>query len=207
MVYFYETNVKLIYMKKNIIFLILSLFISLISARADSWDDFSNVDRMWDGQKSITNKEFENVINSLEEKGKQKEEKKLKKKRKKLFGTGTTLHSELNPDNNIPELESVKSDDNGILVNISVHLIIDGKQLEKGYYNVFAEKDDENKKLYVSLYQSQYFKGKIEVTATEDDFGEEDLNFAKIIPFNESFVKIIFGSIDYNAYAYVPYTE
>lgn len=195
-------------MKKYFFILVLSICLLPISVKADSWDDFSNVDRMWDGQKSITNKEFENVINALEEKGKQKEEKNAKKKRKKLFGTGTTLHSELNPDNaNIQELQSIKPDDNGILVNLPVHAIIDGKTFEKGYYSVFAQKDDENKKYYINFYQSQYFKGKLEVTETEDDFGEEELNFAKIIPFNDSFVKIIFGSIDFNAYAFIPYIE
>lgn len=195
-------------MRRNFVFLILSICLLPISVNADSWDDFSNVDRMWDGQKSITNQEFEKVINALEEKGKQKEEKKVKKKRKKLFGTGTTLHSELNPDNaNIQEFESIKPDENGILVNLPVHAIIDGKQLEKGYYNVFAQKDEENKKCYINFYQSQYYKGKVEVTETEDDFGEENINFAKIIPYNESFIKLIFGSIDFNAYVYIPYVE
>lgn len=195
-------------MRRNFVFLILSICLLPISVNADSWDDFSNVDRMWDGQKSITNQEFEKVMSALEEKGKQKEEKKIKKKRKKLFGTGTTLHSELNPDNvNIQEFESIKPDENGILINLPVHAIIDGKQLEKGYYNVFAQKDDENKKCYINFYQSQYYKGKVEVTETEDDFGEENINFAKIIPYNESFIKLIFGSIDFNAYVYIPYVE
>lgn len=195
-------------MKKNIVLFFVIVFFVQLSVFADSWDDFSNVDRMWDGQKSITNKEFENVINALEEKGKQKEEKKIKKKRKKLFGNGTTLHSELNPDNDsIQEFESIKPDENGSLVNLSVHAYLNGKSLEKGYYNVFARRDEENKKIYISFYQSQYLKGEIEGIETDDDFGEEALNFARIIPYNDSFVKIIFGSIDFNAYAYIPYVE
>ena len=61
--------------------------------------------------------------------------------------------------------------------------------LEQGYYKIIAERDDKNKKLYVNLYQSQFFKGKIEVNETTDDFGEEKLDFARILPYNESFVK------------------
>ncbi len=181
------------------------LFCSVSFANADSWDDFGNLDRMWDGQKSITNQEFEQVMDKLEEKEKQKEQKKVKKKRKKLFGGGTTLHEELNPDANIQELDVLKPKEDGILVNIPVGLNLNGKILEKGYYNVFAKKDDETKKLYISFYQSQFYKGQIEVVETEDDYGEEELDFAKIIPYNDSFVKIIFGSIDFNAYAYIPY--
>ena len=181
---------------RKILFISLILLMLQSSAFADSWDDFSNLDRIWDGQKSITNQEFEQVMEKLEEKGKQQEAKKVKKKRKKLFGGGTTLHNELNPDVTIQELDPLKPSDEGILVNVSVHLLIDGKSLEKGFYKVFAEKDEETGKLYVSFYQSQFYKGKIEVIETEDDYGEEDLNFAKIIPYNESFVKLIFGIKD-----------
>ena len=50
-------------------------------------------------------------------------------------------------------------------------------------------------------------KAKIEATETEEDYGEEEVNFVGIKNYNESFVKLIFGSIDFNAYAYVPYVE
>ena len=32
-------------------------------------------------------------------------------------------------------------------------------------------------------------------------------NFAKLIPYNDSFVKIIFGCLDFNGYAFIPYIE
>lgn len=190
---------------KMLFSLLMCLLFFSPSVKADSWDDFSNLDRIWDGQKSITNQEFEQVMDKLEEQNKQKEEKKNKKKRKKLFGGGTTLHEELNPDSNIPELDSLKPKTDGILVNVPVQIVIDGKPLEKGYYKLMAEKDEEHKKIYVNFYQSQFFKGKVEVVETQDDYGEESLDFAKIIPYNESFVKLIFGSIDFNAYVYLPY--
>ena len=196
-------------MKKNLLFItFIALFFITHRTYADSWDDFSNIDRMWDGQKSITNQEFEQVVEKLEEKGKQKEEKQNKKKRKKLFGNGTTLHSELNPDSNsIQELDSLQPDNEDVLVNIPVDIVIGDKILEKGYYKVLPEKNNEEIKVYINLYQSQFFKGKIEVTETEDDFDEPTLNFAKVLPCNESFIKIIFGSLDFNAYVYVPYVN
>lgn len=190
--------------KKILSIFILSFAINI--AYADSWDDFSNLDRAWDGQKSITNQEFEKVIDKLEEKTKQKEEKQVKKKRKKLFGSGTTLHEELNPDGDIQELDVLKpKKEEGILLNTPVQLIIDGNVLEKGFYKIFSKRDEESKKLYINFYQSQFFKGRVEVTETDDDYGKDVLDFVDIQPFNDSFVKIIYGSIDFNAYTYIPY--
>lgn len=192
--------------KISSIFFINIAFSGLL-ASADGWDDFSAVDRMWDGQKSITNQEFEKVMEKLEDKGKQKQEKQKKKRFKKLFGAGTTLHNELNPDNEITEIPDFKNKEEGVLVNLPVQIFIDGKPLEKGFYKLVAERDSDSKKIYVNFYQSQFLKAKLEVNETDDDFGEEMLDFAKIIPYNDSFVKMIFGSIDFNAYAYIPYIE
>lgn len=194
-------------MKRIFLISVILVFFNSVAVNADSWDDFSNVDRMWDGQKSITNQQFEQVMEKLEEKGKQKEEKLQQKKRKKLFGTGSTLHTELNPDGDVREIPMLSSKSEGILVNIPVSLVINGQILDKGYYKIYPEKDDISKKLYISLYQSQYFKGKVEVVETDDDYGEDTLDFAKILPVNESFVKLIVGSLDFNAYVLLPYVD
>lgn len=189
---------------KRFLLLIVFLASSQLLTKADSWDDFTNVDRMWDGQKSITNQEFDQVVEKLEEKGKLQEEKKQKKKRKKLFGGGSTLHTELNPDNNVMEIESIDKEED-LVLNSPVQLIIGKNLLEKGFYKVVGERSSDDKKLYVNFYQSQFLKAKVQVVETEDDYGEENINFVKILPYNDSFVKLIFGSIDFNAYAYIPY--
>ena len=186
-------------------FLLILLFALALPILADEWDDFGNVERMWDGQKSITNKEFDQVVDALEANKKQKEDKQRKKKIKKVSGGGTSLHTELNPDKEIKEIPDLKNKgEEGILVNTPVNLILGDKILEKGYYKVIARKD-ENKRAIVSFYQSQFFKGELEVNETEDDFGEESLDFAKIIPYNDSYMRMIFGSLDFNAYAFVPF--
>ena len=194
-------------MKKVFVIIIIAAFFTTLNAYADSWDDFSEVDRMWDGQKSITNQQFEQVMEKLEEKGKQKEEKIKQKKRKKLFGTGSTLHTELNPDTDVQEIPMLKSKNEGTLINIPVQIIVEGKVLDRGYYKIFTERDKESHKSFISFYQSQYYKGKVEVTETEDDYGEELLDFAKILPYNESFVKLIVGSLDFNAFVLLPFVD
>lgn len=194
-------------MRKTFLFTLILAALVQLSASAENWDDFSNLDRMWDGQKAVTNQEFEQVMEKLEEKGKQKEEKIIKKKRKKLFGNGSTLHNELNPDKDINEIPELKEEKEDLIINIPVQLIIDGKILERGFYKVLPEIDEKTQKKYINFYQSQFLKGRIEVIETESDFEEDLLDFAKILPFNESFIKLIFGSIKFNAYAFIPFTE
>lgn len=179
----------------------------IMPTMADSWDDFSNVDRMWDGQKSITNQEFEQVMEKLEEGEKKKEEKQSKKKIRSLLGGGKLLHADAEPKIESNELELAKLKEEGVLINLPVVVYIDSKPLEKGYYKLFAERDEKDNKTYVNFYQSQFLKARLQVQETEDDYGQDELDFAKIIPYNDSFVKFIFGSIDFNAYAFVPFVE
>ena len=192
-------------MKRTIIFLIAMLILPAQNVFADSWDDYADLDRAWDGQKTITNKEFEQAMDLLQQKQKRKEARQKKRKAKKISGGGTSLHSELNPDKEINEVQ-LKPKDEGILINLPIHLIIDCKTLDKGYYKVIATKDNDNK-IFINFYQSQFFMGKIEATETEEDFNQENVDFAEIIPYKDSFVKMVFGGIDFNAYAIVPYEE
>jgi hypothetical protein len=180
---------------------------SVQSCYAESWDDYANLDHAWDGQKTVTNKEFEQVMDALQQKAKKKEAKQKKKRAKKISGGGTSLHNELNPDKIITELESVKPASEELLINLPVTLVVDGQQLEKGYYNVVGERDKDNNKIYLALYQAHYLKAKIEANETEEDYGEDEVNFVKVKDYNDSFVKLIFGSIDFNAYAYIPFIE
>ena len=192
-------------MKKTYL-LIFGIVLSLLSANADGWDDLADVERMWDGQKTITNQDFEKVMDALEAGEKKKEEKQQKKKIKKISGGGTSLHSELKPEGEIFENSSLKFNEEGFLVNIPVNLILDNEKIEKGFYKLLGERNDKGE-IYLSFYQSQIFNGKALAIETEDDFGEKEINFAKVLPYNDSFVKIIYGSIDFNAYTLIPYIE
>ena len=123
---------------------------------------------------------------------------------RKIGGGGTSLHPDLNPDSEIKSLDPVKKTEEGLLLNIPVNLVIDGQILEKGFYKIIAKKDEENN-IFLMFYQSQYFKGKVRASETNDDYDSESLDFVKLIPYNKNFVKIIFGSLDFNAYAYIRY--
>jgi len=174
----------------------------------DFFDDYTGIEHAWDGQKSITDKEFEQAIDTLTEKQKKKEEKAKKKKIKKISGGGTSLHKGLEPMSEISAQDTLKEkgEFDGQLLNIPVDVVVDGNILERGYYNVFGEKD-KNGEVYLSFYQAHYFKGKIKAHVTKNDFDAENLDFVKIEPYDDDYVRVMYGSLDFNAYAYLRYTD
>lgn len=170
---------------------------------ADIYNGMRDEGNLWENQKPVTDKEFEAAIDTLQAKKKQKEAKQRKKKIKKVSGGGTSLHPGLDPTNEITELEPLKTNkDEGRLVNIPVDLLIDNGILEKGYYNVYGEKDKEGN-IYFSFYQSQFLKGKVKAKETQYDFESDDIDFAKFEPYDDNYVRIIYGSLDFNAYVYL----
>lgn len=194
-------------MAKIVFMLFMCFILSFQTCFADdSWNDFSGLDRVWDGQKSITNKEFEDVMSVLEQNKAKKEEKLNKKKIKKISGGGTSLHKDLSPDAEIRNLAPLKNDEDGNILNIPVKIIIDEVPLDKGFYKVIAQKD-KNNDIYFMFYQSQFFKGKVRACETNEDYDEDELNFVKLTPYNNHFVKVIYGCLDFNAYAYIRFIE
>ena len=200
---FFKKKLYIIIMKRKIFLIVLAFCFSVFTANAEEWDDFSGVTNLWDGQKAITNDEFEKAIDVLQGKQKKKEAKKQKRKIKKLSGGGTSLHSGLDPMKEIKAQDPLKKEDEtGQLINIPVKVYLGEKTLEEGYYNVYGEKD-KNGEIYLSFYQSQFFKGKVKASETQDDFNSDNINFVKLIPYNEDYVKIAFGSLDFNAYVFL----
>ena len=186
-------------------FLICILFspFSLAVTNLDA-SDYGDLDNAWSGQKVITNKEYEDTINALEEKKNQKEEKQKKKKLKKF--KGESLHKDLDatlddlPDQSLkdPELEEQ-------IVQLPVNIVVNDKVLEKGYYRVEGEKNKNG--VFINLYQSHDLIAKIKAKETDDDFGEKDIMFVKVLPYKDGIMKMIYGSIKLNAYTYLRYVE
>lgn len=191
---------------QKLLFLVMVCLISnsafaVSNINASDYEDFNNT---LSGQKSITNKEFDEVVDALEKKKKAKEEKAQKKKLKKF--KGESLHKDLDatiedlPDQTIedPELEEQ-------VILFHVDMVIDGKIIEKGYYRAFAEK--ENGVLYLKFFQAHNLVAKLKARETDDDFGEQDIMFVKLLPYKDGIMKIIYGSVDYNTYAFIRYVE
>ena len=192
-------------MRKKLFYILIAFFVFFSqSVLAENWEEYTDLDKAWEGQKTITNQEFEKVMDALNDKDEKAKDKKKKKMFKKIVGGGESLHEELELAKNLGEIPELKANKDGTLINIPVDILLDKKILERGYYSVVGERK-KNNKVYLKLYQSQFLKGEIEVIETNDDFDEKTIDFARIVQYNENFVKLIFGSIDFNAYIYLPF--
>lgn len=176
---------------RKIIIIIFAIIISagnFVFADGDLWDNYG--DQNIYGQKPVSDKEFEQALES----------KKGKKKR----------------DKNIPKGESFQqSNETDSIINVSKELPVlliplnlkspDGSIIPTGHYQVEGFK--ENGKTYLKLYQSHYVIAKLTAEETNDDFGETSINFVKLIPHGEAHVQIVFGNVNFNAYSVIDIAE
>lgn len=190
-------------MKKILYFIVFLYFIfaspKFISAAfADSTDDFGDgagsfgdygksIDDSLYKQKPITDETFEKTMQKLESKKKGKKKKQFKGK-----SMQEADHSQY--------LDEVA--ENYLLLLLPVDLIAnDGAEIPMGHYKVVAKKDKD--KVYIDFYQSYSKVASVPGVLTDSDFGESKINFVKIFPYDENQVKLIYGSIDFNAYAFI----
>lgn len=192
-------------MIRNILLSFLTIvFLSVSVMAADDWSDYNNVDNAWDGQKTITNKQFEQTMDALQAKAKKKEAKKREKAIRKVKGSSLIPQMDAHNDNMVNENPDDIIDE-GQLINIPVDFVVDDKMIDRGYYKVVGVRKQNN--VYLMFYQAHSLKAKIKANETEDDFNQQYVQFVKILPFDEHRMKIIFGSLEFNAYAYIDFVD
>ena len=192
-------------MEKRFLIIVLLLFLLPLAVFAEEdWSGYYNIDSAWDGQKSITNKQFEETMDALQAKQKKKEARQREKAIRKVKGSSLNPELDAHKDDLVNEQPDETLDEFQLL-NIPVNFVSNGEIIDCGYYQVLGEK--KNDEVYLLLYQAHTLKAKIKAKETKDDFDEETIKFVKAIPCNDHQIKIIFGSVDFNAYAYVNFVE
>ena len=180
-----------------LLFISMIFFFSVFSDDLDvtkSWSELSNVENAWDGQKMITEKEYKKVIDALE---KRKNAKKIRAEKK----AGNPL---MKPSEDGSEADFLtKYQEQYPLLNLSVPVQTPSGIVPVGHYKVIGTK--KNGKVYINLCQAYDVIGKIPAIETEDDFNSEEINFVKLEQVKEGTFKIIYGSMKFNAYAYLNY--
>lgn len=190
--------------KKASLILITLIFSLNLFAFAEDWSGYDNIDNAWDGQKSITNKQFEQTMDALQARKKKKDAKAREKAIRKVKGSSLTPDMDAHKDDITPQTPEQDFDE-GELISIPIDFINDGKIVERGYYKITAIKQDE--KVYILLYQAHTLIAKILARETDDDFNEPAIQFTKLLPVNDHTMKIIYGCIDFNAYANIEFDE
>lgn len=171
---------------------ILPLLIVLLSgnfafADGDLWDNFGDSNVY--GQKAVTDDEFDKALESKKKKPKNKEDKELKKG--KTFSQSNETEMLNNTMKELPVLL--------IPVNLKIK---EGYTVPIGHYQVEGLRDKDGE-VYIKLYQAHDLIAKIPAEETEDDFGEETINFVKLNPHGDYHVEILYGGIDFNAFAII----
>ena len=180
-------------MKKIVLLFFITFLLSLNYVNADDgslWDNFG--DQNIYGQEAATDEEFEKALES--KKGKPK------KPKDKLLRNGESYQQ----SNETQFLTAVPKELPILLVPLKL-AIKEDRILPVGHYQVTGEK--QNGKIYLKLYQAHNLLASLEAKETNEDFDDDEINFVKLIQENENQVKIIFGSLDFNAYTIVNVAE
>ena len=190
--------------KKIVLFLIISMFALPICAEEVDWSKYDNIDNAWDGQKVITNKQFEETMNALEAKKNKKMNRQKEKAIRKL--KGSSLHDNMDAHkDNIESQTPLEEAEECQVINIPVNFVSNGKIIDCGFYKVVGEKKDDG--VYLELYQAHNLIARIKARETQDDFDQEFIRFVKLIPDTDTRMKLIFGSVAFNAYTYINILE
>lgn len=163
-----------------------------ISGASASWSDISGAENAWDGQKMITNKEYEQVVNELEKRKNAKKIKAQKKAGDPLMNSG---NGEMDFLSNFKEQYP--------LLNLTVPVITPTGEIPVGHYKIVGTKS--NGKVFINFCQAYNVIGKVVAVETEEDFDANEINFVKIEPINDNTLKLMYGSMNFNAYAYIKY--
>lgn len=196
LLYFCLKRIKIGSMKKIFVLLIF-LFLIILPVLAedysdsfgigDSMKDTGSVENAFNGQKSITDEEFQKTIDKIKAKQNKGKNKKFK---------GKSFNEESSGDH-IDETAAKIS-----ILSIPLSLINgDGTEIPAGHYKIVGKKEKND--IYLEFYQSSALVARVPAIETNNDFKENDINFVKLLPYNSQRVEVIYGSIDFNAYTFI----
>ena len=173
-------------MKKILSLLISTFLLSVCPVFADDlWDNFGDSNVY--GQTPVSEEEFEKAI----------QDKQGKKPKNKNIPKGENFSQ-----SNETEILSDTTKELPILLLPLPLKIKDGYTIPIGHYQVEGEKNN-NGEVFIKLYQAHYVIAKIPAEETEDDFGEETINFVKLQPHGDYHVELLYGGLDFNAFAII----
>ena len=162
-------------------------------ATGDLWDNWNT--RADDGReaKPVSDEEFDKAIEQVDKKV--NKWKNWAKKRKIPKG------EEFSQSNETETINDAHKEDSLSVLCVPVELIAGDGILPIGHYQVKGEKIDG--KPVLKFYQAHYQMAQFPAVETSDDFGEETISFVKWKAINDNQIKVMYGSIDMNAYSII----
>lgn len=190
--HYYKSMKKLIYL-----IVILSFLNLAVLAEEDLWGNF-NTDLgnppTNQEQRYVSDEEFEQALNKMNSK--------VNKWKNILLNKRPMKGQEYSQGNESEALSNNRGEDSSLpIISIPADIKIGDGVIPVGHYQVDGENKDG--KIILNLYQAHQLIAKIPATETQDDYDQEEILFANWIAENDDQIKIIYGSLDFNAYAIV----
>ena len=169
-------------------------FISPVYGEEDLWENFNTNITTPEEARFVSDEEFEAAI--------KKKNKKLDKWKKILLNNGSPRGEEFSQSNETEIINKNQGSDASLpVLALPVEIKIGEECIPVGHYQV--EGKNENGKIILNLYQAHNLVAKIPAIETGEDYEQEDILFANWISDDNNKIKIIYGSLDFNAYALV----
>lgn len=170
---------------RQILALFLFFAFTINCALADDWDDYIKIDdAAKNQQKTVTQDEFEKVMQRFEKK---------KKEKPKIKGEAR-MQENTTPDtlNLVNEMYETYP-----TIMVPTDLItIEQQEIPAGFYRIMSVKKPYG--YFINFYQGNSLIAKVHASSTSNDYNQKTLNYAKMIANDEKSVKFIYGDIDCN---------
>ena len=190
-------------MRKLALLLVCLFFVSPAFADStdfdtDLWNNYNNDEIINSAKESqfVTDEDFEEAIQKID--SKVNKWKNWAERRKRPKG------EEFSQSNETELINDEHGEDASLpVISLPVELRIGDGIVPVGHYQIKGEM--ENGRPVLSMYQAHYLVAKLPAEETGDDFDKEEILFADWISDEENAnrLKIIYGSLDFNAYTYV----
>lgn len=160
----------------------------------DLWGSFNTDISGPQEQRFVSDEEFEAAI--------KKKNKKLDKWKKILLNNGSPRGEQFSQSDETEAINNNQGVDASLpVLALPVEIKIGEGYIPVGHYQV--EGKNENGRIVLSLYQSHNLVAKIPATETNEDYEQEEILFANWLSEGDNRIKIIYGSLDFNAFALV----
>ncbi len=167
-------------------------------ATGDLWDNW-NTRQDEREAKPVSDEDFDKALKQVDQKV--NKWKNWAEKRKIPKGEEFSQSNETEIINN----EQEKADNSLPVLTFPFELQIGEDYMPVGHYQIKGEKVDGA--VVFKFYQGNIEMAQIPATETNDDFNSETITFSKWEAQGDNEIKIMYGSMDLNAYAFVPIRE
>jgi hypothetical protein len=169
-------------------------------ATGDLWDNYGiSQDFYGQDKKGVSDEEFNKAIEQVKDKqnrnffGFKKKNKNVPKGEEFSQSSETEFLEHQSEVNFLP------------VISLPVELVVGDGVLPVGHYQIQGERKED--KVVLKFYQAHNMLAEFPAVETMDDYGEETITSARWFPEGEKQLKIVFGSLDFNAYTIVDIKE